>query len=89
MIDKYLWYHHCNDFLVVSNCYCLDGTLFLWKYSLNIVEELEAWTPDLSTAKPGELYLSTLDYFQTFPNIAKLDQEGIGIAVDSLSTCCY
>ena len=54
-------------------------------------QELEnkPWIPDLSTAKPCELYLSTLDYFQTLPNIAKLDQEGIGIAVDSLSTCCY
>ena len=39
-------------------------------------------TPDLSTAKPGELYPSTLDYFQTLPNIAKHDQVGIGSAVD-------
>ena len=53
--------------------------------------ENEAWTPDLSTAKPGELYPSTLDYFQTLPNIAKHGQEGIGIAVDSLykyKCCC-
>ena len=60
--------------------------LFAWKLVpveiQSYLEELEAWIPDLSTAKPGELYLSTLDYFQTFPNIAKLDQLWMDIAVD-------
>ena len=51
--------------------------------------ENKPWIPDLSTAKPDELYLSTLDYFQILPNIAKHGQVGIGIADDWLCTCCH